>query len=138
MKKIFKSIGKFLIGLALLIIALALLVSLAPWGFVEILISLFWKKRFLKGLHALGELILLLAVLVDVTGNVILQVPCNRILIKDDGYKFGSRFDTISYVLGHNQVHEKLTKTGSKLCNLLDKFEADHCAITYYNRNQIT
>lgn len=138
MKSILKSIGKFLLGLALLILSLLLLVSLAPWGFVEILISLFWKRRFLKGLYALGEIILLLAVLVDVAGNVMMQVPFNRILITEDGYKFGSRFDTISYVLGHNQVHNKLTKTGLWLCNLLDKFEADHCAITYYNRNKIT
>lgn len=130
--------GKFIVGLTLLIVAVILLAILFPWGFIEMLISLFWKKRFWKGIHALGELILLLAVLVDVAGNVILQVPLNRILNTKDGYRFGSRFDTISYVLGHGLVHNTLTKHGLKLCKILDKFEKNHCAKTYYDRNKIT
>ena len=90
MKKVLKNVGKFLIGLLLFITSIGLATILLPWGLVEILIQLFWKKRFWEGLGMLGELILLFATLVDVAGNVILQVPLNRVF-NNDGYKFGSR-----------------------------------------------
>lgn len=133
---VLKSIKSFFLGLLLLVVALLLLVILSPWGIVEILISMFWKRRFWKGLNALGELVLLIATIVDVIGNVILQVPLNRIFNTPEGYKFGSRFDTISYVLGHGLVHDTLSPAGLKMCKILDKFEKDHCVIAYYSRQK--
>tara|TARA_R110002049_G_scaffold69228_4_gene179402 strand:+ start:5281 stop:5700 length:420 start_codon:yes stop_codon:yes gene_type:complete len=133
MKKVLKNVGKFLIGLLLFITSIGLATILLPWGLVEILIQLFWKKRFWEGLGMLGELILLFATLVDVAGNVILQVPLNRVF-NNDGYKFGSRFDTISFVLGHGEFHGTLTKKGKWMCNFLNNFEKDHCLKTYHNR----
>lgn len=137
MKKTLNYIGKFFLGLLLLMVSILLLTILLPWGIIEMFISLFWKKRFWKGLGALGEFILLFAVIVDVTGNVVLQVPLNRIC-NNGGYKFGSRFDTISYVLGHGLVHHTLTKTGVFICKVLDKIDPNHCSKTYYNRQKIT
>lgn len=134
MKKALRSICNFLLGVLLLVVSLVLSAILWPWGFVEMLIQLFWNKRFWKGLNMLGELILLLAVIVDVTGNVLMQVPFNRILITNEGYRFGSRFDTISYVLGHALVNDNLTPIGEKLCKILDFLDKDHCAKTYYQR----
>ena len=134
MKKVIKNIGKLLIGLMLLIISISLSILLFPWGLIETCIQLFWKKRFWKGLGMLGEMILLIATIVDVTGNVVMQVPLNRILIIDEAYKFGSRFDTISYVLGHALIHHNLTPMGKFICNILDKFEKNHCVRTYYLR----
>lgn len=135
MKKVLDSIGKFFIGIILLAASLVLLVILSPWGISEMLISLFWKRRFLKGLRALGDLFLLFATVVDVMGNVVLQYPLNRIMNTKEGYRFGSRFDTISYVLGHGVVNGTLSKYGLMLCKVLDKFENDHCINAYLSRN---
>lgn len=136
MKKVFNGIWKFLLGCILFLVSCILLALLFPWGLVETLINLFYKKRFWKALGSLGELILLFAVIIDVIGNVILQTPLNRILNTEEGYKFGSRFDTISYVLGHGEVHGTLSKNGVKLCKILNFFEKDHCIKTYYNRHK--
>lgn len=135
MKNTFKSILNFIVGIVLFLLSLVLLGLLAPWGLLEILYKLFWRKHFWKGLSLLGDILELLAVIIDVLGNVILHIPCNRILITENGYKFGSRFDTISYVLGYNLVHGTLTDSGKKLCNILDFFEKDHCLKTYNKRN---
>lgn len=134
MGNILKSIGKFLLGTFLFMVSIITIILAIPWGIIEILISLFWKRSFLKGLYAFGEIILLMATLIDVMGNVILQVPFNRILIKPDSYKFGSRFDTISYVLGNAYVYGNLTKTGSFLCSFLDMLDKDHCINAYLKK----
>lgn len=136
LKNFFSGLKSFLLGILLLIVAIALLIILTPWGIIEAIYAIFWKKKFYEGLEVFGDMILVMAVVVDIMGNVILQFPLNRILNTKEGYKFGSRFDTISYVLGHGQVHGTLTETGLKLCNILDKFDPDHCVGTYYSRNK--
>ena len=100
---------------------------LAIWGFIEILIELFYKSRFWKALEKLGEVILLFATIVDVTLNVICQVPLNRFFREEGGYDFGSRKDTISRVLGVNQRDNTLTNSGDWLRRFLDVIEKDHC-----------
>lgn len=137
MKKVFNGLKKFVIGIVLFIVSIILLGLLMPWGLIEMILTLFWKRYFWKALGALGDIILLFATLVDVFGNVVLQYPMNRILRIDSGYKFGSRFDTISYALGYNLVHGTLSKYGIILCKVLDWFDKDHCIKTYYGRNPI-
>lgn len=117
----------FILGLLLFIIALIMFVPLAIWGIIEVLIALFYKKRFWNGLRVFGEFILLLAVILDVAINVITKVPFNRLLIKKDGFKFGNRRDTISRVLGINERDNKLTKLGDTLCRFLNFIDKDHC-----------
>lgn len=51
----------------------------------------------------------------------------NRVLINSQAFPFGREKDTISMVLGRNQIAGKLTKTGKCLVWLLDKIEKDHC-----------
>jgi len=136
MKKVLNGIWKLVLGIILFIVSFTLLAILTPWGAIETLIGLFYKKRFWKALGSLGELILLFAVILDVIGNVILSFPLNRILNTENGYKFGSRFDTISYVLGHGGIHGTLSKNGQKMCKFLNFFEKDHCVKTYNNRHK--
>lgn len=129
-----KAIGKFFLGLMLFIVSIALTAVGTPWGLIEFVIDKFYQKRFWKALAIFGELILVFAILVDISANIIMQVPFNRLLISSDGYQFGNRMDTISFVLGHNQEHDKLTQLGKGLCSVLDLFEEDHCKITYDNK----
>lgn len=133
--KFLNGVWKLTLGLILFAISIILTALLTPWGIVEEILSYFVKKRFRSGLIALGELFKLFAVIIDTFGNVVLRIPLNRILNTQHGYRFGSRFDTISYVLGHGLVHSTLSKSGYKLTKILNFFEKDHCLKVYYNRH---
>lgn len=58
----------------------------------------------------------------------------NRLLIEEEGYKFGKVQETISSVLGKNQLLDKLSLTGQALVVLLELFEEEHCikSIIYF------
>ena len=62
----------------------------------------------------------------------------NRLLIEQDGYKFGKVQETISSVLGKNQLLDKLSLTGRALVVLLELFEEDHClkSIIYFTKDK--
>lgn len=65
-----------------------------------------------------------IAISLDVSGNVLGKYLFNKALIKANGYKFGSRYETISYVLGINNRDNTLTLLGrliGKLLNIIDK-----------------
>lgn len=64
---------------------------------------------------------------IDVFANVEAQELFNDVLIKNGGYKFGNKLETISSVLGKNQRDGTLTRVGKGLRILLDKIEEDHC-----------
>jgi len=64
---------------------------------------------------------------IDVFANVEAQELFNDVLIKNGGYKFGNKLETISSVLGKNQRDGTLTRIGKGLRILLDKIEEDHC-----------
>jgi len=68
-----------------------------------------------------------IAVSIDMTGNVLLAEPFNDIMIVKRGYKFGKYGETISAVLGKNQIKETLTPMGKLLVKALDKIEKNHC-----------
>jgi 8-oxo-dGTP diphosphatase len=67
-----------------------------------------------------------LAIAIDAFGNVLGYPLFNLIFIKKDGYKFGNRRDTISYVLGMNKLAGKLWGGGIPLAWLLNKLDKDH------------
>lgn len=113
-------------GYILFLVALLLFPIFALWGFVEILISLFYKRKFWKGLKNLGDIFKLLAIQIDKMLNVILQIPANRLLQKD-GYKFGNLNDTLSTALGKNKQQSTLTKFGLTICKILHFIDANHC-----------
>ena len=116
----------FLIGFVLFLISIIAFIPLAIWGIIELIIELFYKSRFWKALAKFGDIILLFATIVDVTLNVVCQVPLNRFFQKD-GYKFGNRRDTISRCLGINERDSTLSKSGDFLCRFLNLIEKDHC-----------
>ena len=117
---------QFITGLILFLISVIAFLPLAIWGIIELIIELFYKSRFWKALAKFGDIILLFATVVDVTLNVVCQVPLNR-FFQNNGYEFGDRKDTISKALGINERDGTLTKSGDFLCRFLNMIEKDHC-----------
>lgn len=66
------------------------------------------------------------AVNLDKFGNREFRTLFNKVLINDKGYRFGNIEETISSVLGKNQLTGTLTKCGLILVWVLDKIENDH------------
>ncbi|SEH05272.1 hypothetical protein [Candidatus Venteria ishoeyi] len=120
---------QFFVGSILFIISVIAFIPLAVWGIIELIVKLFYKKKFWKALGKFGDVILLFATIIDVTLNVICQVPLNR-FFQENGYKFGNRKDTISRALGINERDGTLTKSGDFLCRFLNMIQKDHCKIS--------
>lgn len=112
------------VNFILLILALFLAVVLFPIGWLHGLITL------RLSISRLSHYLLTIALSIDQMGNVILAPLFNAIMIKRNGYKFGDEDETISYVLGRNQITETLSKCGNLLANLLDWIDPNHCAKT--------
>ena len=93
------------------------------FGIVATLYSIFKgvKKRGIKNIF------LTLALLIDINGNVVCEELFNDKLKTKEGYSFGRSGETISSVLGKNQIDGTLTRTGNILANLLDWIDKDHC-----------
>lgn len=66
------------------------------------------------------------AVNLDKFGNREFRTLFNKVLINNEGHKFGDINETISSVLGRNQLTCTLTKCGRVLVWILDKIENDH------------
>lgn len=67
---------------------------------------------------------------VDILGNVMGQHLWNFIFIKNEGYKFGNRRETMSSVLGKNQRNNTLRWCGKTIVLILELFEKNHCLIS--------
>jgi hypothetical protein len=80
-----------------------------------------------EALRKLNQQFVDIAVSIDANGNVVADDLFNQILIKKSGYKFGKRKETISSVLGKNQLSHTLTWTGWLIANTLDTIQSDHC-----------
>lgn len=76
--------------------------------------------------NRLGKYFLTSAIAVDQLGNVMCQDLFNSLLIKDDSTPFGNEDETISSVLGKNQVKNNLTKIGRCLNWLLNLLDPNH------------
>ena len=74
-----------------------------------------------------SNLLFRVAVVIDMTGNVLGEEIFNDLLIQENGYKFGNRKETISSVLGKNQRDNTLSGAGVTLCNILDTIDTNHC-----------
>ena len=114
------------VNIILLILSLLLAVVFFPVGWVHGLITL------RLSISRLSHYFLTIALSIDQLGNVILAPLFNQIMIKRNGYKFGDEDETISYVLGRNQITETLSKLGNLLANLLDFIDKNHCAKTVF------
>lgn len=133
-------------SLVLFLIAGALSVVLLPFGIIwtvgEILVRIFSssekKSACTKSLWFLTATLHSLALGLDQIGNAVCSDMFNRLLIEQDGYKFGKVQETISSVLGKNQLLDKLSLTGRALVVLLELFEEDHClkSIIYFTKDK--
>lgn len=68
----------------------------------------------------------------DQTGNVIHYTILNKYLIHPNGYKFGDKDETVSGVLGINEILRYIEQMplGSKLVKILNRIEEEHCYIS--------
>lgn len=66
------------------------------------------------------------AINLDKFGNREFRTLFNKVLINEKGHRFGNIEETISSVLGKNQLTGTLTKCGLILVWVLDKIENDH------------
>ena len=74
----------------------------------------------------------------DQTGNVVHHTILNKYLIDVNGYKFGDKDETVSGVLGINEVLHYIEnkKLGRWLVSKLNDIETNHCKISI-DRNNI-
>lgn len=106
-------------GFILNIVASILKWILQPFMFIFGTIISLNKKEF-------NDWQLDLAYTKDVWGNVLIKYVADIVLIKKDGYPFGNRKRTISYVLGVNKKYDKLTVFGKILVWILNKIDKNH------------
>lgn len=66
------------------------------------------------------------AINLDKFGNREFRTLFNKTLINDKGYRFGNIEETISSVLGKNQLKGTLTGLGKALVWVLDKIDNNH------------
>ena len=101
-----------MIGVLIFLIAyiLYLPLTLLNWFFVNN------KKGYFKSS----------AVNLDKFGNREFRALLNKILITNKGYRFGNINETISSVLGKNQITNTLTRCGKALVWILDKIDKNH------------
>ena len=135
MKSLIKSLVLFLIASVLSVILLPLGII---WTVGEILVRIFTseqkKSAFTKSIWFLTATLHSLALWLDQIGNAVCRDLFNRLLIEEDGYKFGKVQETISSVLGKNQMLDTLSLWGWILVSILELFEEDHClkSIIYF------
>ena len=139
MKKLIKSLVLFLIAGALSVVLLPLGIL---WTVGEIIVRIFSssekKSACTKSLWFLTATLHSLALGLDQIGNAVCRDLFNRLLIEEDGYKFGKVQETISSVLGKNQMLDTLSLWGWILVSILELFEEDHCikSIIYFTKDK--
>lgn len=122
-------------NLVLFWLAVLLSVVMMPvgviWTIGEIIVRIFSssqkKSAFSKSLWFLSATLHALALGLDQIGNAVCRDLFNRLLIVNGWYPFGKVNETISSVLGKNQLLETLSLSGLILVSILDLFEEDHC-----------
>lgn len=67
-----------------------------------------------------------LAISKDQHGNVLGKFLFNKLLIKSCGYKFGNPDETISSVIGKNELNNTLSQLGLILAYILNKLDPGH------------
>ena len=107
--------GKILI----LFVAILLAVLLFPIG---LFVAMFYKGR--------TDYLFKIALGIDQLGNATCGKLMNHVLIKKEGYQFGFYEETISSVIGKNQLTDTLTGAGKLLNALLNRIQKDHAVLS--------
>ncbi len=108
----------------LFLIALILLVLTAPFGFVYALL----RQLLFEKAKSLSLFFIELALVLDEAGNVVMQHLLNdTLLIKNKHtYFFGNKKETISSVIGKNELTGTLTSLGKALNAFLNLVDQGH------------
>jgi hypothetical protein len=109
-------------GLILFIVSLILCSIFYPIGFIYSVVLTLFKNGYTE----LDKYLFQCAISQDQHANTWLSKLFNDVLIKQGGAKFGNTDETISSVLGKNQLSDKLTKLGKLINSILNKIENDH------------
>lgn len=113
-----KSIILFIVALLLS----PLLVVGIVWSFIKLMIGM----KLHQWWNRLGDYFYKSALAIDQLGNMMCMDIFNSLLIKDDSTPFGDEDETISSVLGKNQIKNNLTKLGKGLNWILNKIDPNH------------
>lgn len=132
MKEFFKNIGRAILGISLICLALFLIFLLIiPALIWKIFVSITSEDRKARDIiSGTAEFFEAIAISIDVFGGVAYSGMFNSLLLKEQKYPFGSPYETISEVLGWAQHYNDLTPTGKLLVKILDKIDKDHCEKT--------
>jgi hypothetical protein len=114
----------FMKSLLLFGIAFVLLVTTAPIGFVYTLV----RQIFLLKFRWLTIYFIEVAIALDAAGNVLMQHLLNDMLLikKEPTYYFGNKKETISSVLGKNELTNTLSVLGKVLNSFLNAIDNGH------------
>jgi len=137
MRNLIKSLVLFWVAGILSVILLPLGIL---WTVGEILVRIFSssqkKSALAKSIWFLTATLHSLALWLDQIGNAVCRDLFNRLLIEEDWYKFGKVQETISSVLGKNQMLDTLSLCGWIVVSILELFEEEHClkSIIYFTK----
>jgi hypothetical protein len=108
----------------LFLIAFLLLVVTAPIGFVYALL----RQLIFEKAKSLSLFFIELALVLDEAGNVVMQHLLNdTLLVKNKHtYYFGNKKETISSVIGKNELSGTLTRLGKALNAFLNFIDQGH------------
>jgi hypothetical protein len=109
-------------GLILFLVARILTYVIYPIGFTYSVVLTLLKN----GYKSLDEYLFQCALAEDQRANTYLSKLFNDFLIKVGGHRFGDPDETISSVLGKNQLTGTLSILGRVLNWILNKIEKDH------------
>lgn len=108
----------------LFIIAIILFI---PLHIINLLCVLWDKRKHYKFLSTINGYFKDEALSIDIYGNRAMRTMWNLLLIKPDGYQFGRQGETISSVLGRNELRGKLKLLGKFLVWILNLIDKNHC-----------
>jgi hypothetical protein len=114
----------FLKSILLFLIALLLLTTTAPIGFIYTII----RQLIVNKVKTLSLYFTEIALVLDEAGNVIMQHILNDFLLikKRNTYYFGNKKETISSVIGKNYMTETLSPLGLSLNSFLNFIDKGH------------
>jgi hypothetical protein len=114
----------FLMSFLLFLVALLLVLTTAPIGFLYAFI----RQTCSSKAKSLNIYFIEVALVLDEVGNVTMQHLLNDILLikQEKTYYFGNKSETISSVIGKNSLTNTLSPLGQALNSFLNFLDKDH------------
>lgn len=129
MKNTFLILWSMLLNTFLLTLSILLTILFLIPGILTTVFVFFFKKQVGNGFYNLSNYFRNLAISIDQFGNVLCGTLFDLILIKKGGYRFGNPDETISSVIGKNQVKRTLTIVGKILNKILNILDTNHSIV---------